>query len=402
MIQKINPLLHIETVGDDLLALDPTGAVVVLLTGDEQAVIEIFIAAADNGSTPSDWSDAQLAALNRLRNAGVVVDGGLTESTDLSRRRVLKLSVATVAAAGLTSLVLPAATAAASPVGPIANGGVITDITVEEEPYRVHTFTSSGTFTLNEPRDIEYLIIGGGGGGGALIGGGGGAGQFTEGTATALATGDYPVTVGDGGAGGTRPPATDGGVGGSSEALGLTAVGGGGGGNNANKGVSGASGGGGGASSGTASGGAATAGFAGGNGSLTTQQGAQAVAGGGGGAGGVGAHANASTQSGGNGGAGNSSSIRGTATSYAGGGGGSLNSDTSSLSAGTPGTGSAGGGNGGGKGAGNARGGDATANSGSGGGGGANTFAAQIEGKVGGDGGSGVVILRYRINPVIP
>ena len=58
-----------------------------------------------------------------------------------------------------------------------ATGGSITTIT----GYKVHTFTSGGTFTVETGAGtIEYLVIGGGGGGGSasVAGGGGGAGEW--------------------------------------------------------------------------------------------------------------------------------------------------------------------------------------------------------------------------------
>ena len=62
--------------------------------------------------------------------------------------------------------------------GMVASGGTTSDINVGGLNYRVHTFNSSGTFTVSVGGLIEYLIIGGGGGGGARLGGGGGAGGY--------------------------------------------------------------------------------------------------------------------------------------------------------------------------------------------------------------------------------
>jgi hypothetical protein len=89
--------------------------------------------------------------------------------------------------------------------------------------YKIHTFTSDGTFTVTGGGgplgSADYLVIAGGAAGGGCIAGGGGAGGYREShstpvsgcyAASPLATptglqftpGTYPVTVGGGGAGG--------------------------------------------------------------------------------------------------------------------------------------------------------------------------------------------------------
>jgi hypothetical protein len=58
-----------------------------------------------------------------------------------------------------------------------AIGGTVTQIT----DYTIHTFTNTGTTTLQvleESLIVEYLIVGGGGGGNGFGGGGGGGGGF--------------------------------------------------------------------------------------------------------------------------------------------------------------------------------------------------------------------------------
>jgi hypothetical protein len=88
---------------------------------------------------------------------------------------------------------------------PAATGGnIVKNIKIDGRNYRIHAFTSSGTFTIgNEAnRDIEYLLVGGGGGGGIDMGGGGGAGGYISGTKM-FKQGQYQVTVG---AGGFRAP----------------------------------------------------------------------------------------------------------------------------------------------------------------------------------------------------
>lgn len=67
--------------------------------------------------------------------------------------------------------------------------------------WRVHTFTSSGTFAVSDSPGIyafRVLVIGGGGGGGSgTNGGGGGAGGVVD-TTSFLGTGNLSVTVGSG------------------------------------------------------------------------------------------------------------------------------------------------------------------------------------------------------------
>jgi hypothetical protein len=69
--------------------------------------------------------------------------------------------------------------------------------------YRVHEFTSSGTFIITSGRGlIEYIVVAGGGAGGYGniygAGGGGGAGGLIEGSQL-VGPGTYTITVGAGG-----------------------------------------------------------------------------------------------------------------------------------------------------------------------------------------------------------
>src|SRR5690606_15039055 len=71
----------------------------------------------------------------------------------------------------------------------LLSGGTEADIEVGGVPYRVHTFTSSGTLTVIEGGEVEYLVHSGGGGGGSTAaGGGGGAGSHHAGTITISST----------------------------------------------------------------------------------------------------------------------------------------------------------------------------------------------------------------------
>ena len=80
-----------------------------------------------------------------------------------------------------------------------ANDAPTGGTTTYADGYRIHTFTSSGTFdTKGYAGEIEYLIVAGGGGGGMDMGGGGGGGGVLAGTMN-IAAGTYTVTVGAGG-----------------------------------------------------------------------------------------------------------------------------------------------------------------------------------------------------------
>ena len=80
-----------------------------------------------------------------------------------------------------------------------AVGGIVS----RSGAYRIHTFTENGVFTMGEDAFVEILLVGGGGGGGAgaLSGGGGAGGEVRHITDRVLAAGSYSVTVGAGGQG---------------------------------------------------------------------------------------------------------------------------------------------------------------------------------------------------------
>jgi len=286
-----------------------------------------------------------------------------------------------------------------------ATGGTITTVCTN---FKVHTFTSPGTFCVSSVGNeagggskVAYMVIAGAGGGGSA-GGGGGAGGFREGkcsvhsyTASPLATtglaicstGGIPITVGAGGSGGTSN--ATGGKGSNTIFGPITSAGGGAGkGHNvtpAPANINGGSGGGGGSSSPSD----VLPGGSGNTPPVSPSQGNDGgtgvhpaspapVAGGGGGAGS--AFSPLVDQ---NGGSGATTSINATPTVRAGGGGAGPNGN-----AGTGGAGS--GGTPGGGPSGTAP--SGTANTGSGGGGGA-PFSGST---VGGAGGSGIVIIRYK------
>lgn len=262
--------------------------------------------------------------------------------------------------------------------------------------YGLNTFTTTGTSTFSGyDGAVDVLLVGGGGGGGTAHGGGGGGGGFLETTGTAAFAGNA-IVVGAGGAGGLSGASGSmrtGSNGGGSTAFGAAVLGGGGGGAYLGpvvppgNGSAGASGGGGGGSQAASTGGSGTSpqGFGGGNGATNGTAG-----GGGGGGGAFAAGNNASGANGGRGGAGRTSSITGSSVAYAGGGGGG-----GWYSSGTSAAGGVGGGGAGGNGS-NVRGVNGTNGLGGGGGGGSDFTPG------GGDGGSGVVIVRYLLtNPLV-
>jgi len=273
-----------------------------------------------------------------------------------------------------------------------ATGGIVSS----DGTYNYHMFPFSGTFTPTEAISADVLCIAGGGGSGRNASGGGGAGGLRGLTSQSLTATAYTVTVGAGGAAGVSasPPACDGATGTNSSFAGsgfttITASGGGGsagayGAGPYNAGKAGGSG-----AGGLGNGNSPTTAGSGNAGSYSPvegyagQAGSATYGGGGGGAAEIGG-----TDGNGQGGDGSSSySSWAIATQtgtdngyYAGGGGGYAPSGTN-----------VGGLGGGGAGQNAAVGTNGVANTGGGAGGsGAGDYA-------GGNGGSGLVIIRYAI-----
>jgi hypothetical protein len=275
--------------------------------------------------------------------------------------------------------------------------------------YWIHSFTSSGTFTPTEDlTGVEYVVLAGGGAGGGNWGGGGAAGaggyrssvigensgknSSAEATVSATASTGYAVTVG---AGASQVQFDRGATGSTSSAFGITSSGGGGGGRGGDNqsGSSGGSGGAGGSKSvfggnyTTGSGGSFASGtegqgYQGGTGGNLSTNGTNQRGGGGGGAGASGNFYNNGDVLGGNG---LTTNITGSALLMAGGGQGGF------FYQGTPAVMSDiyGGGQGSNGRSGYTRGaGSGTYAKGAGGGGGCDPYA-------GGNGGSGIVIVRY-------
>ena len=127
-------------------------------------------------------------------------------------------------------------------IGALATGGMITS----DSTYWYHTFTANGTFTPKQSLTADMVVIAGGGAGGGGGGGGGGAGGLVYLSSQSLTATGYSITVG---AGGTNSVYTSpGSNGGNSQFGALTAALGGGGGqssSNTSGGVNGGCGGGG-------------------------------------------------------------------------------------------------------------------------------------------------------------
>ena len=261
---------------------------------------------------------------------------------------------------------------------------------------KIHTFTGPGTFcvsaisTVSTENQVSFLVIGGGGGGGTYRGGGGGAGGFREfkgphqcysvsplngATPVSITATGFPITVGAGGGATSN--------GNTSIFSTITSAAGG-------KGNHGAGGPGG-------SGGGASSGNTGGTGNTPVVSPPQGTGGGpsptpgspkwGAGAGGGAIQPGdaGTTSGGGNGGNGTSTSITGSPVTRAGGGGGGGIFSAPSTSGGS---------GGGGPSPSNNPGVAGTVNTGSGGGGANNTN--DPSGEVGGAGGSGIVVIRYK------
>jgi len=289
--------------------------------------------------------------------------------------------------------------------------------------YTIHTFTGSGTLASNVPFNADLMIIAGGGPGGGNLGGGGGAGGYQYLTSQSISSGSYNVVIGAGGAG--VPGVQDAGRGsnGVNTTFGSFAasVGGGAGGSGepaANGHFNGSSGGSGGGQSGytvgagyTATRSSATSGQ-GNVGGLSGRGGPGYPGAGGGGSAGQGNDVSSSSSRSGAGGSGTANSILGTTYYWAAGGGGGHYDESAGAGSGGIGGGGGGGtnhssglvGSGGGSalnsgqdgftrtnqaGSGAQGGGNAGTNTGSGGGGSMHCFY------VSGNGGSGIVVLRY-------
>ena len=327
-------------------------------------------------------------------------------STVFNRARISKLLTALLIG-GLIPALLPTSAVAAPAC--VLNTDYTRD-TSTSPGSTILKFIKAGSCSFRNADAItsfEYLIVGGGGGGGAHVGGGGGGGGVLQGSSTMAGLGAVPITVGVGGDGAHANASgwvNTGSNGGNSSLNGVVAFGGGKGGIwqtyapgyvNGSVGSAGGSG-----WSGNYGGGTTGQGRAGGTGFDVQPH----AAGGGGGAGAVGGNGSQTSNgngTGGRGGDGVTSSIVGASTFYGGGGGGGVHGNNN-YAVYTGGAGGAGGG-----GAGSTHSGSyyvdprqpanygfsGTANTG-GGGGGAGGGWTWVENK-GGNGGSGIIVIKY-------
>lgn len=398
---------------------------------------------ADTGAGAGPWSSETTTATTGVRIGGLATDAGRTYDVRVvaindELDRSAETGIAAAAVPLIASSGSGGSVAAFTGADGIGEDGVV---------YVVHAFRhdpdvvnedgrTEVALTLNRTVTLDHLVIGGGGGGGGHIAGGGGAGEVVQRLSgspevTVAAT---PVTltmaVGGGGLGGFRSAGSPGtgtasgdGADGTSTiafvgaSFEVTARGGGGGGNIYRSGRAGGSGGGEGSVT-TAGAGSATAtapGSGSGGGSGVDGSCATALAGGGGGAGATGGSASLDRGDGGDGGDGIEVTLLPEATAVelgigeqtvsgvmvGGGGGGGVNAGAGCVAAGGPGAGGAGGGGAGGPNVQSVTNADTAGRDGvdttGGGGGGASGNGAEPGVRSGGAGGTGLVLVRYRI-----
>ena len=296
-----------------------------------------------------------------------------------------------------------------------ASGGTITT----SGNYKIHTFDSSGTFTVScagnsaGSNTVSYMVIAGGGGGAK---GGGGAGGYRESESSfddyvqspvassgglSVPAQAYPITIGAGGTGAPNGAQASASTGGAASIFSTVTSTGGGGGAGDNGGQGGSPGGS--CGPGAGKGGAGGSGGGGSNGSLSTGGATIAVpgpSGGGetaqgnageshphpGGGGGGGAGEAGGTDGDSDGGDGVTSRINASPVTRAGGGGGG----------GFEGNGSPGGDGGGGNGGNHPNGNGTAGSANTGGGGGGGSGAPGGNDGDGANGGSGLIIIRYK------
>ena len=277
-------------------------------------------------------------------------------------------------------------------------GGVETMYKSGSNFQKIHTFLKTGTLHMDKTTTCAILVVAGGGGGGGAFntpgGGGGGAGGFLTFATQSVTAGYHTCLVGNGGHGGFTPDSGETNTflpknGTNSQFGSLTAaVGGGNGGQYHQAKACGTGGSGGGGEYSTNAGAAGTGGQgnAGGNGIASSNQ----VGGGGGGS--AGAGSNASGNNGGAGGTGTANAYRtGSNVTYAAGGGGGSGYTAGNGGAGGSSIAAINGGN-----HGNNCGGTGLPNTGHGGGGGSGRNGGTY-GVSGGDGCSGIIVVKYQV-----
>ena len=84
------------------------------------------------------------------------------------------------------------------------SNAIVTEYTISNQSYKVFTYLESGTFTIEQDTEVDFLLVGGGGGGsggasGSNEGGGAGAGGLIYQEGITFKAGTYTITVGEGG-----------------------------------------------------------------------------------------------------------------------------------------------------------------------------------------------------------
>jgi hypothetical protein len=367
-----------------------------------------------SNSTTNKTGLARLNCINSDYNGSIAVGGAWRNTSPITSIKVFPSRSGTPYnfSIGSTFTLYGIKAAATQFIPTKAAGG---DVVVSDGTYAYHVFKSSGVFAPAQALTADILVVAGGGAGSGTMAAGGGAGGLLGFTSQSLTATPYTCTIGSGGAyvGNTRVNGID------SQFGALTAaVGGGGGGwrSGSSATANGATGGSGGGGAGHPYGSSPTYGLggsptsgqgnAGGNGSTSG-----IAAGGGGGAGAAGGAAGVvDTYIGGTGGNGSSAySSWGIATGtgelisstrYFAGGGGGGSAGSTTLTAGP--VGGYGGGGKGGNGSNVNNSGTlldgyaGVANTGGGGGGGGQQQGTGRDG-YGGNGGSGIIIVRYTL-----
>lgn len=184
----------------------------------------------EGNSIATDFSDGVNAGQVTINNDTATIQRTLAEDGLLEGSESLVIALRTGSIYGPIVALAPSVLVYDTSVPMVATGGVIT----YSGSYKIHTFTVADTFAVgSNPKPLDIFVVAGGGGGGGGYGGtcagaGGGAGGVIALNGIANATGSYTVLVGASGGGGAQ--GRRGAQGGDSVFSSYTAVGGGGGG----------------------------------------------------------------------------------------------------------------------------------------------------------------------------
>ena len=327
----------------DIILTNPSGLAATLEDGVDAGSNPSFTTAADTnlgtavqGDTDPTLTTAAATDADGTTVSHSVTSGSLPPGLSMATNAAITGTVGTIssntdytftvtATDGVNAVTRQYVISGTPPAFMTATGGTITT----DGDYKVHTFTSSGTFTVSGlggnstyGSKVEYLVVAGGGGGGVGgHGGAGGAGGYRHNSAYnfTVSAQAYSITVGA--YGGNRAQ------GGTSTFSNISSAGGGSGGHNDSEG--GRNGGSGGGGSGHFNSGG---GGGGNNPSVSPSQGNNGGsgqdgtphygAGGGGGAGSSGQNGSRNSPGGGDGGNGSANDIHGSSRTYSAGGGG--------------------------------------------------------------------------------